>query len=411
MVILGSTGSIGINALKVAKHFDLEIEALSCGSNVAMLNQQIKQFKPKFVAIENPAKLSALQPQDSKVFIGESGICEMLELCKSQRILNAVIGYAGLCFSLKILDLGKNIILANKESLVIAGGILKKKIQDSIATQLYAINVRNEKYPITIQRIFPIDSEHFSLYTLLCTNVLPHNVSLDSQTIINKYVHCKNFRKLYITASGGALRDFDSHTIPFANVHDVLKHPTWDMGKKITIDSATLVNKLYEILEAFWLFDTTNIDALIERSSLVHALVEFDDGTFDAHISYADMCLPIAYGLDSIKAKEFFSIQKLSIEELITICFQKIDTNRYPLWIYKDLLLEKPHLGVVLNAINEILQDLFLSQKIPFSYFATMIPQVLLHFECALCPQNMQEILSLREEVINLSNFLLKNTM
>ncbi|RDU65860.1 1-deoxy-D-xylulose-5-phosphate reductoisomerase [Helicobacter didelphidarum] len=437
MVILGSTGSIGVNALKVAKQFAINIEALSCGNNIKLLNEQIKTFHPKFVGINDESALHLLQPFDSKVFVGQEGIIKMLQQCQSHKVLNAVVGYAGLQFSLNALDLGKNLILANKESLVIAGGLLREKILQDFVPQ--SINHNSKKHNTTfqdslshdcwdtllLQRIFPIDSEHFSLYALLHNNMvhdsldsLYHNKNITRNNgITNKNKNkisrdlrhsFKKFYQLYITASGGALRDVPLERIPHAMLNDVLKHPTWNMGKKITIDSASLVNKLYETLEAFWLFNTTKIHALIERSSIVHALVESNDGSLDAYISYADMCLPIAYGLDTKKAKEHFNIQKIGIKELCGIQFQEIDTNRYPLWRYKNLLLEKPHLGIVLNTSNEILQDLFLNAKIPFGAFIEVIPQALLYFEQEIYPQTLNDILCFRQEIIKYTNALLK---
>ncbi len=384
MVILGSTGSIGINALKVAKQFNISIEALACGSNIKLFNKQIKEFKPKFIAIADKTNIELLEIGDSVLFVGDDGIISMLELCETKRILNAVIGFAGLKFSLKILDLQKDLILANKESLVVAGHIISKKIQEQNT-------INNTKYNI-IDRIFPIDSEHFSLWSIL------HN---------NKD---KSFTNMYITASGGALRDFSTSNIKYAKLHDVLLHPTWNMGKKITIDSATLVNKLYEILEAYWLFNTKNIHAIIERSSLIHAFVEFQDNSLQAHISYADMCLPIAYAIDLNKAKQDFKIKNLSLKDLTNIRLQEIDINHYPLWKYKDLLLDKPHLGIVLNTSNEIIQTKFIEKKLPFYAFWEITSKVLESFENTNTLETFQEILSFREEIIKLSNFFIKKT-
>ncbi len=384
MVILGSTGSIGLNALRVAKQFNIQIEALACGSNIELFNQQIKQFKPKFIAISNPNNLELLESNDSIVFVGDDGILSMLESCKTHNILNAVIGFAGLKFSLKILDLQKDLILANKESLVIAGSIIFNKIKQQ--------NHKNNAKQTILDRIFPIDSEHFSLWSILYGH---KNTN-------------KNFVNLYITASGGALRDFAIKDLPNAKLCDVLSHPTWNMGKKITIDSATLVNKLYEILEACWLFDTKNIDALIERSSLIHAFVEFEDSSFQAHISHADMCLPIAYAIDPNKASNEFHIKKLSTKDFVRINFQEINQDRYPLWRYKNLLLNKPHLGIALNASNEMLQDMFLREEIPFCAFWKITSIVLERFEDIGSPQTLQDIMLFREEVIELSKFLIK---
>lgn len=402
MVILGSTGSIGINAQKVAKQFNIEIEALVCGSNVALLNEQIRECKPKFVAIADEKNLNMLQPQDSMVFVGEEGICKMLEACKSQKILNAVVGYAGLSFSLKTIALQKELILANKESLVVAGHLIQHNIMQNLESNnkkdsnVAESSTRN----YMLEHIFPIDSEHFSLWSLLAT--------LDSKEKSN-ITHYKPFKNLYITASGGALRDFPLEKIPHATLSDVLKHPTWSMGQKITIDSATLVNKLYEILEAYWLFNTKNIHALIERSSLVHAFIESSDNSLNASVSHADMCLPLAYGMDRFKAQNNFCITPLSINDFVKINFQKIETDRYPLWAYKDLLLDCPHLGIALNSSNELVQQYFLQEKIPFYALAEVSMQVLDKMKDTKIPNTLESILAFRQEARALSEFFIKN--
>ncbi len=408
MVILGSTGSIGINAQKVAKQLHIEIEALACGGNITLFNEQIKACKPKFVAIADETKLDLLQPQDSIVFVGDDGICAMLEACQSQKILNAVVGYAGLRFSLKTLDLDKKLILANKESLVVAGHLITQKIHASYALKHITSNnyqnnltAEHKKQNYILEHIFPIDSEHFSLWSLL---------TLDGCSHFDKSpTYYKAFQNLYITASGGALRDFPLNKIPYATLHDVLQHPTWNMGQKITIDSATLVNKLYEVLEAYWLFQTKNIHALIERSSLIHAFVEYNDNALCAHISHADMCLPLAYGMDTLQAKKHFHITPLCINDFMKINLQPIDTMRYPLWAYKDLLLEKPHLGIALNASNELTQKLFLQEKIPFYALSQVNMQVLDKLMHSNPPATFDCILAYRQEAIALSNFFIKN--
>lgn len=411
MVILGSTGSIGINAQKVAKQFNIEIEALACGSNIALFNEQIRECKPKFVAIADEKNLNVLQPQDSKVFVGEEGICKMLEICKSQKILNAVVGYAGLSFSLKAIALQKELILANKESLVVAGHLIKQNImqnlestKDSNTTKSSTISTIKTTKNYMLEHIFPIDSEHFSLWSLLAI--------LDSKTDSknkSKITHYKAFKNLYITASGGALRDFSLEKIPYATLSDVLKHPTWSMGQKITIDSATLVNKLYEILEAYWLFNTKNIHAFIERSSLVHAFIESSDNSLNASVSHADMCLPLAYGMDRFKAQNSFCITPLSINDFVKIKFQQIQTDRYPLWAYKTLLLEKPHLGIVLNTSNELVQQYFLQEKLPFYALAEVSMQVLEKMKDTKIPNTLESILAFRQEARALADFFIKN--
>lgn len=400
MVILGSTGSIGINAQKVAKQFNIEIEALACGSNIALFNEQIRECKPKFVAIADEKKLNMLQPQDSRVFVGEEGICKMLEACKSQKILNAVVGYAGLSFSLKAIALQKELILANKESLVVAGHLIKQSIMQNLESTKDSKHTESSTRNYMLEHIFPIDSEHFSLWSLLAI--------LDSKNKSN-ITHYKAFKNLYITASGGALRDFPLEKIPYATLSDVLKHPTWSMGQKITIDSATLVNKLYEILEAYWLFNTKNIHAFIERSSLVHAFIESSDNSLNASVSHADMCLPLAYGMDRFKAQSSFCITPLSINDFVKINFQKIQTDRYPLWAYKELLLEKPHLGIALNASNELVQQYFLQEKLPFYALAEVSMQVLEKMKDTKIPNTLESILAFRQEARALADFFIKN--
>lgn len=400
MVILGSTGSIGINAQKVAKQFNIEIEALACGSNIALFNEQIRECKPKFVAIADEKNLNVLQPQDSKVFVGEEGICKMLEICKSQKILNAVVGYAGLSFSLKAIALQKELILANKESLVVAGHLIKQNIMQNLESTKDSKHTESNIRNYMLEHIFPIDSEHFSLWSLLAI--------LDSKNKSN-ITHYKAFKNLYITASGGALRDFPLEKIPYATLSDVLKHPTWSMGQKITIDSATLVNKLYEILEAYWLFDTKSIHAFIERSSLVHAFIESSDNSLNASVSHADMCLPLAYGMDRFKAQNSFCITPLSINDFVKISFQKIQTDRYPLWAYKDLLLDCPHLGIALNSSNELVQQYFLQEKIPFYALAEVSMQVLEKMQDTKIPNTLESILAFRQEARALADFFIKN--
>ena len=400
MVILGSTGSIGINAQKVAKQFNIEIEALACGSNIALFNEQIRECKPKFVAIADEKNLNMLQPQDSIVFVGEEGICKMLEICKSQKILNAVVGYAGLSFSLKTIALQKELILANKESLVVAGHLIKQNIMQNLESTKDSKHTESSTRNYMLEHIFPIDSEHFSLWSLLAI--------LDSKNKSN-ITHYKAFKNLYITASGGALRDFPLEKIPYATLSDVLKHPTWSMGQKITIDSATLVNKLYEILEAYWLFDTKNIHAFIERSSLVHAFIESSDNSLNASVSHADMCLPLAYGVDRFKAQSSFCITPLSINDFVKINFQKIQTDRYPLWAYKGLLLDCPHLGIALNSSNELVQQYFLQEKLPFYALAEVSMQVLEKMKDTKIPNTLESILAFRQEARALADFFIKN--
>ncbi len=341
MILLGSTGSIGTNTLKVASAFGLPIESLSAGKNIALFNEQIRHHHPRKICIADSEDLpkldmSFIKSHNIQIFSGEEGLSEMIESSQSHLAINALVGYAGLAPSLKIKQCGKKLALANKESLVSAGWLFAD-------------------YPIT-----PIDSEHFGLW----------------------YLHtARKIHKLYITASGGALRDMPLADLPSATPAQALKHPNWSMGQKITIDSATMVNKLFEILEAYWLFGISDIDAFIEEHSAIHALIEFVDGSITAHISHADMQLPIAYALDEQQAKHTRLIPRFDIATLAALRFSPIDVRRYPVWELKNTLLAYPKLGIVLNASNEVALHAFLDSRISFGKISACILRSVQYFE------------------------------
>ncbi|CAA6812647.1 MAG: 1-deoxy-D-xylulose 5-phosphate reductoisomerase (EC, partial [uncultured Campylobacterales bacterium] len=207
MIILGSTGSIGTNALNVVREQGLSVEALVCGSNIELLNTQIKEFKPKYVAIRDKSQRHKVN--HNNVYFGEQGILEILELCESKLVLNALVGFSGLKPTLKAIKLGKKVALANKESLVIAGKFIDSK------------------------NLITVDSEHFGLWYLL---------------------QDKPIKKMIITASGGSFRDTPIDKLAKVTVKQALNHPNWSMGAKITIDSATMTNKLFELLEVYHLY-------------------------------------------------------------------------------------------------------------------------------------------------------------
>ncbi len=305
MVILGSTGSIGQNTLEICRKFGVKVEALAAGNSIELLNRQIEEFKPKIVAIANCSDVKKVN--HNRVYCAQEGILRLLEECQSNLVVNALVGFTGLKPTIKTLELGKRLALANKESLVVAGKF------------------------IDCSKITPIDSEHFGLWYLI------------NSRLVNR---------LYITASGGAFRDWKIENIKNAAFTDALKHPNWSMGNKITIDSASMVNKLFELLEARWLFNTDKIDAYIERTSMIHALIEFADGSTVAHLSDANMQLPIAYAI--LGKVESQILKPLNLLELNPIKFQKIEELRYPIWQIKNHLLSNPDMGAVLNAANEV---------------------------------------------------------
>ncbi len=318
MVLLGSTGSIGVNTLNIARRFNLGVEVLVAGRNIDLLNKQIAEFKPKVVVVANSEDIAKVN--HSTVFAGESAILDAIEQSSSKVVVNALVGYLGLMPTLHSIKLGKRVALANKESLVVAGKF------------------------IDVSKLTPIDSEHFALWYL---------------------VDNKEVDRLYITASGGAFRDWDIKKIENATFADALKHPNWSMGNKITIDSASMVNKLFELLEAKWLFNTDKIDAFIERKSLIHGLVEFKDGSTTAHLSRANMQLPIAYALRG-KVEEQI-LEPLNLLEIGSLSFEEIKESKYPIWQIKEHLLSNSDMGVVLNAANEVAIDRF--SKGEFGFF------------------------------------------
>ena len=368
MIILGSTGSIGTNTLKIAKKYNLDIEVLVAGENFELLNKQIKQFQPKFVVVKD--KKTAKNINFENVLYGEEAILEVLGKAESNLVVNALVGEIGLKPTLKAQELNKKIALANKESLVIAGKF------------------------IDISKITPIDSEHFGLWYLLNGKGKMENGNNNSST----HPPINPFTKLYITASGGALRDWPIEKIKNASLQEVLVHPNWSMGVKITIDSATMVNKLFELLEAKWLFNTTNIDAFIETKSVIHALTEWNDGSITAHISGTDMKLPIAYAvLNEVKDN---ILKPLNLLEVGSLEFRKIQKERYPVWEIKDILLSNPDLGIVVNTANEFAIKKFLDKEIKFSDISELILKSVEKFENVQL-NKIDDIFEVKKEIID----------
>ena len=349
IVLLGSTGSIGVNTLIMAKQYNIAIEALVAGSNIDLLNQQISLHQPKKVVIAHERDKHKVNHPD--VRCGNEAILTLIEESQSPMIVNALVGYTGLAPTLKATSLGKRVALANKESLVVAGAFIDMSL-------------------ITV-----IDSEHFGLWYLL---------------------NHRPVSKLYITASGGAFRDWELDKMKDATFSDALKHPNWSMGNKITIDSATMTNKLFELLEAKWLFNTSNIDAVIEKKSIIHALCEFKDGSTTAHFAGVDMKLPIAFALNGevidpvLPPTDLLSIGALE--------FLPIEEERYPIWSIKEHILKHPHLGVIVNAANEEAIKAFQKESCSFFGMAEMILDAYQKFE-DVHAKNIDEIISIDKEV------------
>jgi len=349
VIVLGSTGSIGVNALAIAKRFNLNVEALVAGNNIELLNEQIAQHRPNWVVIANESDIPKVNHH--KVLSGEAAILQVIEEADSVFVINALVGFLGLRPTLKALETGKRVALANKESLVAAGAF------------------------IDVERIHPIDSEHFGLWYLLN----------DSRPV----------RKMTITASGGAFRDWPIGRLASATLEDALKHPNWEMGQKITIDSASMMNKLFELLEARWLFGAIEYDAIIETRSLIHALVDFVDGSTTAHIAGANMQLPIAYALmGKVEEQILEPVNLLSVGALE---FREITAERYPVWQIKEALLKEPRRGVVVNAANEAAITQFIEGRIGFLDISKRVVEAFERFTDV--PGSVEEVFAIDERV------------
>ncbi|GGD30956.1 1-deoxy-D-xylulose 5-phosphate reductoisomerase [Malaciobacter pacificus] len=349
MIVLGSTGSIGVNTLNIARKFNLNIEVLVAGTNIKVLNEQIKEFNPKKVVIANKENLKDVNHND--VSFGEDAILEAIENSTSKTVVNALVGFLGLKPTLKAIQCGKKIALANKESLVVAGKFIDQT------------------------KLNPIDSEHFGLWYLL---------------------QDKKINSMLVTASGGSFRDYPLESLANVTIKEALNHPNWSMGSKITIDSATMTNKMFELMEAAWLFDIRKLDAIIETKSLIHALINFCDGSTTAHIANASMQLPIAYAILGKCDEEI--LKPVDLVEVSSLEFRKIETQRYPIWELKDEILNNLDLGVVLNAANEVAVSKFLNGEIGFLDISKMSLDAINKYN-NVKPKTIEDIFEIDKEV------------
>ncbi|AEA34462.1 1-deoxy-D-xylulose-5-phosphate reductoisomerase [Hippea maritima] len=372
VVVLGSTGSIGVNTLDIIRYDNnFNVIGLSCNKNVELLKKQIDEFRPSYVCVASGTDLTHLKSlyPDVCFFEGKEGLVELIDLDEVDVVVNALVGVSGLLPSYFALKNKKKLALANKESLVVAGRVL-----------------RGLSYKNGIE-IVPIDSEHSAIY-----QCLEHRDKDDVSKII-------------LTASGGPFWDRDN----FEGVEpeDALAHPNWNMGKKITIDSATMMNKGFEIIEARWLFDipADKIDVVIHRQSIVHSAVEFVDGSIIAQIADHDMRIPIAYALT--KPKRLDLPFKINLWGVGSLTFEKPDFKRFRTleFAFEALKKEDKNLGMVLNAADEVAVDEFLNGNIDFKDIFEILEVSLYKFEDKL-PEDIFEIdrdsERLKQEVLGL---------
>ena len=338
IAILGSTGSIGTQALDViAQHPDrFEVEVLTANNNYKMLEKQARLFKPDTVVIGDESHYVNLKENLSdlpiKVFAGNESISQVVQMENIDMVLTAMVGYAGLKPTITAIQSGKDIALANKETLVVAG----KLIIDL---------ARQNKV-----RILPVDSEHSAIY----------------QCLIGEGFN--QIEKIFLTASGGPFYNKDLNALKNVTPEEALKHPNWEMGAKITIDSASLMNKGFEAIEAKWLFnlDPEQIEVLIHPQSIIHSMVQFEDGSIKAQLGLPDMKLPILYAF-SFPERLKSDFPRLHFKDYPNLSFEQPDTHKFPnLELAYKAMQSGGNVPCVLNAANEIVVKAFLEKKIRF---------------------------------------------
>ncbi len=348
VIILGSTGSIGESALSVLSELAdaFEVVGLAGGSQWQKLAQQARYWNPKFVALadaDHQDSLKELLPDGCQLIDGDDSLTRLVEAVECDCVISAVVGAAGLPATLRAVQLGRKVALANKEPLVIAGELMMKTAERTGAT------------------ILPIDSEHSAVFQALQAG--QHD----------------DVERIVLTASGGPFRDASEEELENATVESALNHPTWSMGPKITIDSATMMNKALEIIEARWLFDfeSEQIDVVIHPESILHSMVEFCDGSVIAQMGTPDMRTPIQYAL-TYPRRYPCPASRLSLTDLGQLTFSEPDTHRFPsLRLGHQVATQGGSTGAVFNAANEVCNDLFRLGKIGFCDIVRLTEEVL----------------------------------
>ena len=338
IAILGSTGSIGTQALDVIEAYPeyFSLEVITAGKNAELLIEQAKKYQPNTVVITEESLYQqvkdALWQEDIHVYSGSESLCQVVESAEVDTVLTALVGYAGLKPTLRAIEAGKTIALANKETLVVAGELVTRLAREK------GVN------------IYPVDSEHSAIFQCLVGEF--HNP----------------IEKIYLTASGGPFRGWSLDQLQSVKREQALKHPNWSMGAKITIDSATLMNKGLEVIEAKWLFNLKpdQIDVIVHPQSIVHSIVQFEDGSMKAQMGLPDMKLPIQFALTypdrfttSFPRFDFLNYPSLTFEQPDRKVFKNLDLA------YEAMLLGGTA-ACALNAANEVVVEAFLNEHIPF---------------------------------------------
>ena len=377
---MGSTGSIGTQSLEVIdKNEDkFEVEVLTANNNVDLLIQQAKKFQPNAVVIANPEKYEivseALQNESIKVYAGNDALNQVVQMETIDLVLTAMVGYSGLIPTYHAVKAGKNIALANKETLVVAGEIITKLAKQNQCD------------------IIPVDSEHSAIF----------------QCLVGEYMN--PIEKIILTCSGGPFRGKSKEELEGVTVKNALNHPNWDMGAKITIDSATLMNKGFEMIEAHWLFGlpSSKIDVIVHPQSIIHSMVQFEDGSIKAQMGLPDMKLPIQYAMGfPYRIKNDFP--RFNFMDFPTLDFEPPNTK-----IFRNLALSYEALNrggnfpCILNAANEIVVDAFLKGKIGFLEMPEIIEKVMDRINFVEKPE-LEDLIRTNDETRTLTKLLTGN--
>lgn len=373
--ILGSTGSIGKSSLEVIDNLSDQFQVLylTTNKNTAVLRRQIDRFKPKAVAVVDTHCATALKHSlngSIHVYAGEEGLLELASKDDVEIVISSLVGLAGLRPTIEAIKKGKTVALANKETLVAAGEIITRLVKEHNA------------------KLIPIDSEHSAILQCLAGENSEH------------------LAKLLLTASGGPFLHVDTKDFDSITVEEALKHPNWNMGDKVTIDSATLMNKGLEVIEAHWLFNLPpeKIEVLIHPQSIIHSMVEFIDGSIKAQLGVPDMKIPIQYSLTYPERVES-NYPRIDFSKLRQMTFYKPDTEKFKcLALSYDALRCGGTMPAVLNAANEVAVNLFLQRKIKFSMIPTIIEEAMHNHSVKFNP-SLEDIIeadaSARQFVLN----------
>jgi len=369
IALLGSTGSIGTNTCAVVEaspeHFRLV--GMAAGKNLDLFEEQVRKFRPSVVSMISESDVEELRkrlgnPKDIVFCSGDSGIVEVATCSSAEMVLVAVVGGSGLVPTAAAIDAGKDIALANKETMVMGGEVITGMAKRAGV------------------KIIPVDSEHNAIFQCLAGNA------------------AENVEKLILTASGGPFLRHSKEALEVVTPKEALKHPNWSMGDKVSIDSATLMNKGFEVIEAYWLFGCSfdTIEVIVHPQSIVHSMVQYIDGSVIAQMGSPDMKLPIMYAMSYPKRFRSDVVQRLDFSSMCGLSFEAPDTERFPcLRLAFEALRAGQGACVVLNAANEIAVEAFLNGSLPFCGIWKLVEETLVGYNPVYTAKSIEDILKI----------------